>query len=271
MLEVGRDASVAHAEGNGMGLTAFGLWTLTGLSAAVFVTSLVSGVFGMAGGLMLLSLLLGAGLSVPVGMAIHGIAQAAANSWRALLWYRFVELRMLGIYSLGATITILVFLQLDVVFDKAVVLILLGLIPFAVYVLPTKSVPQIDTVHGAVICGIVNLVVALTAGVSGPLLDVFFLRTELDRRRIVATKAACQIISNIAKTLYFAQFVAASSFVTLDLALLVVAMAFLGTLSGRFVLERMTDGAFQRWTRRIVLAVGVLCIVMGVQDLARRP
>jgi hypothetical protein len=63
----------------------------------------------------------------------------------------------------------------------------------------------------------------------------------------------------------------ASSFVALDLALLVVAMAFLGTLSGRFVLERMTDGAFQVWTRRIVLAVGVFCIILGVQDLLSRP
>src|SRR3546814_5444179 len=42
------------------------------------------------------------------------------------------------------------------------------------------------------------------AGVSGPLLDVFFVRSSMDRRAVVATKAACQTLSHLAKLIYFA-------------------------------------------------------------------
>lgn len=43
----------------------------------------------------------------------------------------------------------------------------------------------------------------LTAGVAGPLLDVFFVRTPLSRHAVVATKAATQVLAHLAKTLVY--------------------------------------------------------------------
>src|SRR5690606_15582298 len=55
-----------------------------GMAVTVFLTSLLSGIFGMAGGLILLWVLL---FLFPVGpaIAIHGVIQAVANGSRA--WF----------------------------------------------------------------------------------------------------------------------------------------------------------------------------------------
>ena len=52
--------------------------------AMALVTSLVSGVFGMAGGLMLMGALT---LAMPVSAAMvsHGAVQFVSNGWRAIL------------------------------------------------------------------------------------------------------------------------------------------------------------------------------------------
>ena len=47
------------------------------------VTSFISGIFGMAGGMLLIGFLLMI-LPVPVAMVFHGVIQIAANGWRVL-------------------------------------------------------------------------------------------------------------------------------------------------------------------------------------------
>ena len=54
------------------------------------VTSFISGIFGMAGGMLLIGFLLVL-LPVPVAMVFHGVIQIAANGWRAWLWRHHVK------------------------------------------------------------------------------------------------------------------------------------------------------------------------------------
>ncbi|HSN19689.1 MAG TPA: hypothetical protein VLS49_03380, partial [Usitatibacter sp.] len=54
------------------------------LAGATLATSFVSGILGMAGGMMLLGILL-AVLPVPTAMALHGITQLASNGGRAAM------------------------------------------------------------------------------------------------------------------------------------------------------------------------------------------
>ena len=51
-------------------------------AAAVLFTAFLSGIFGMAGGMILLGLLL-AMLPLAQAMLLHGITQLASNGWRA--------------------------------------------------------------------------------------------------------------------------------------------------------------------------------------------
>ena len=91
----------------------------------------------------------------------------------------------------------------------------------------------------------------------GPLLDVAFVRTKLNRNQVVATKAATQVFSHILKLVYFATFLTGSELtVTLLLAILVATLA--GTWAGTRILARMSERSFFTWSRYIVYAIGVM-------------
>src|SRR5205085_10343211 len=77
--------------------------TLAAFGIIIIVTSFLSGVFGMAGGLILLGLLL-VYFDVPTAMVMLSIVQFAANGWRAVLWWRFVLWRIFAFYVLGAVV-----------------------------------------------------------------------------------------------------------------------------------------------------------------------
>ena len=69
-------------------------------------TSLLSGIFGMAGGMILIGVLL-AIMPVPEAMMLHGVTQMASNGWRGLLWWRYVRWRAVGSYVFGCAVALL--------------------------------------------------------------------------------------------------------------------------------------------------------------------
>ena len=99
------------------------------LSTSVIATSFLSGIFGMAGGMVLMGILL-ALMSVEKAMVIHGVAQLASNGWRAVLWRRSIQWRVLRGYAVGAATVVVLLLTLGVTLSHAVVLLLLGATPF---------------------------------------------------------------------------------------------------------------------------------------------
>ena len=70
---------------------------VSALCAAMVATAFLSGIFGMAGGLILIGILL-VMLPVPDAMMLHGVTQFASNGWRALLWWRHVRWRAVAAY-----------------------------------------------------------------------------------------------------------------------------------------------------------------------------
>jgi len=167
-----------------------------------FITAAISGVFGMAGGLLLKGSL---ALVLPVSatFVVHGILQLVANGWRAILHRKHVDVRIVGIFALGAFAIggVMFFIALEP--TRATLFLLMGLAPFLVW-LP-DGVLKLDASRPAqaFICGLSVTGMNLTAGVAGPLLDIFFVRTALTRHQIVATKAATQVFSHIMKIVVY--------------------------------------------------------------------
>ncbi len=244
---------------------------LAALSAAALVTSFISGILGMAGGMILMGILL-ALLPVPVAMMLHGITQLASNGWRAWLWRVHVDWRVFRGYALGALAALALFTAVQLVVSKPVALIVLGITPFAGLALPEKLVLDVQRRGHPFACGVICQGLNLTAGVSGPILDVFFVRSAMGRHAVVATKALTQSASHLLKILYFGGLLgAAGGAVDLPVAALMVALAFAGTTLSRSVLERLTDADFRLWTRWTVMATGVVYLASGAWMLAGAP
>jgi len=235
--------------------------------ASAFVTAVLSGVFGMAGGLLLMG---GLALVLPVKAAFvtHGLLQLVANGWRALLHRRFVRWDVIGLYAAGAAAGAHIVSTIAFAPSKPLLFLLLGLIPGVLW-LP-KSWIQLDAARPphAFACGLMVTGVNLMAGVAGPLLDIFFVRTELTRHAIVATKAATQVFSHLAKVgVYGAPLIGKVGAVLPPLWVFVVAapLSIAGTVIGGAVLARINDVDFKRWTRWIVTAIGVAYLAQAKQ------
>src|SRR5215469_11039794 len=111
------------------------LATLAVIGVTILVSSFISGTFGMAGGMVLLGVLL-AYFPVPTAMVLFSIIQFVANGWRFLLWRRFVLWPIFIWYAVGGIVAFGLMRAIAYVPDKATVYILLGLMPFAVEALP---------------------------------------------------------------------------------------------------------------------------------------
>ena len=241
---------------------------LAGISLAVVITSFISGILGMAGGMILMGVLL-ALMPVSAAMMLHGVVQMASNGWRAWLWRREIDWRVMRGTVYGSLCALAVFSVFQLVGSRPVVYLILGLTPFVSYVLPASMKLNVDTRGHPFLCGVVCTVLSLLGGVSGPLLDVLFLPSQMNRRAVVATKAASQTFAHLLKIVYFGVLLAsAHGSVEWPFALAMVGLAVVGTTLSRTVLERMTDQDFRRWTRNTVTAVGSFYLCSGLWVLA---
>jgi uncharacterized membrane protein YfcA len=234
------------------------------VAAGVVLTSFLSGIFGMAGGMILMGLLL-ALMPLPAAMVLHAVTQMTSNGWRAWLWRAHIDWRIVGWFALGSLVAALVFAVIALVPAKGLALLILGLTPFVALALPPNLRLNVAKPPHAIAGGAVCMTLQLLAGVSGPILDVFFVQTALDRRGIVSTKAAVQTLGHAVKLVYFGTALAILGEGELSPYILVLAvlLAIVGTQSSRAVLDKMSDTQFRRWSRAIIMVLSVVYLGQG--------
>jgi uncharacterized membrane protein YfcA len=240
------------------------------LLIVVLVTATVSGVFGMAGGLMLMGALT---LAMPVAAAMvtHGAVQFVSNGWRAVLHRKHIDWPIILYYGAGSAVAAALLALVTYSPTKAWVYLMLGLVPALAWIPKGRfNLDASKPVH-AVACGLSVTGLNVIAGVSGPLLDVFFVRTALTRHTIVATKAATQAFSHTVKMVFYG--VPLITAVETGLPpwwffLVAAPLAMTGAWLGGMVLDRMSDVNFLKWTRWIVTGLGVIYLIQAAQLFA---
>jgi uncharacterized membrane protein YfcA len=237
------------------------------LCTTMLATSFLSGVFGMAGGMILIGVLL-AIMPLPEAMALHAVTQMASNGWRALLWLKYVMWRATVFYLIGFAVAMLIWSFTRYVPSKAVALLLLGTTPFLVRLMPASLRPDPLNPAQGVIYGMICATLLLLTGVTGPLLDTFFLGGDTDRRQKIATKGICQLLGHGAKLFYFSSVIDQAASVDPIIAGLAITATVIGTTAASGVLNRMTDTQFRVWSNHIITGVSGYFVVYGGYVLA---
>jgi uncharacterized membrane protein YfcA len=104
-------------------------------------TAFLSGVFGMAGGLILMGVLLTL-LPVPAAMALHAVTQMASNGWRAFLWRKHIRWNAAAAYLIGCALAFTAWTFWQYVPSRPMALILLGITPFLPRLAPMGYQPN---------------------------------------------------------------------------------------------------------------------------------
>lgn len=234
---------------------------------AAFLTSILSGIFGMAGGLIFMGLLAWL-LPVTVALALHGLIQFASNLWRVVLHRRHVVWPVLLWFGIGAVAAIGVFSLVIFTPTKFYVFLGLGLLPVLVW-LPERWMP-LDATHRvhAVGGGFVSTGLSLVSGVSGPVTDLLFINTRLNRHQVVATKAVMQAIGHASKILVYGALLLSASareIIPLSVTAIAVIASMAGVMVGGAILDRISDAHFRTSRRWIVTIIGATFLFQAVR------
>ncbi len=161
-------------------------------------TSIISAVLGMAGGVVLLSIMTLL-LPLPVIIPIHGIVQLVSNSSRCFSLRKYVDSKILFPFLVGLPFGVgASYLLLRTSPDPRIFLLSVAVaIIFAVYRGKTK--PIMISHKAFVWVGFMSGFLSLLIGATGPFLAMFFLRNDLEKEEIIATKASTQLFTHLLK------------------------------------------------------------------------
>lgn len=240
----------------------------------VAVTSVISGSFGMAGGMILIGGLI-LFLDLTSAMLLATVVLVSTNLWRMATWLGDVKWGIVGLNLLGGLMAFAALQLAGYRPTRAVMLLVIGAPPLLMNFLPRDNWPSIDTRRGQLLCGFVVGLSQIMGAASAALSDMFYQRTVLTRTQIVALRAACVVPFQILRGAFFAMIawqttgtIATSVPAWLYIAAVIVALA--GTTLGGILLKRcFTDGDFRFWSWRISMAVSVFFMGQGIWLLSR--
>ena len=238
---------------------------------AAFFTAIISGLFGMAGGLVFMGVL-AVFLGVAEAMVVHGAVQSVSNASRAWMLKGDVRWDILGWTAAGAVPAGLAMLLVSFLPSKAGLYLALGLLPGLLWLPRSWLAGDAQRPAHAVLCGAMVMALNLSAGVAGPALDFFYVKTALTRQAIVATKAVTMFASHLVKIAYFgvplAREAGLSGFPPLWFFAAAVPVSVAGTYVGTRLLRRFSDVGFKRYTRWLVTGVGAVYVWRGLSLLS---
>lgn len=242
------------------------------ITAATFLTSMISGIFGMAGGMILKVVFLNV-LTVNASMIIHALIQMVANGWRSLIWRKHIVWNVLPPYFWGIGIGITLVSFMHYVPSAAVVLIIMGIIPIFCIAFSRYIQLTIENKKQTVVAATILTFIQMTTGVIGPLLDLLYNTSSLTRQQIVSTKAFSQTIMHFIRICYYSVLIplllgAAGEGWPEDLTIwvagLFVLASIVGTSAAAPIVQRLNDQKFKAYSKIIILIVSVYCLAEGL-------
>ncbi|MFC1743729.1 sulfite exporter TauE/SafE family protein [Candidatus Riflebacteria bacterium] len=220
------------------------------LSLGALVTSTISALIGAAGGILLLSIML-IFLPLAIVVPIHGLVQLASNVTRSFFFREFIKSTICFYYAAGVFpgaylgYRTLKIISGNLLFEAIVKLVLSLYLFYSLW--PKKT----DTKGGAIILekgfvfvGAMTGFLGMLVGATGPFIATFFLRPDLKKNEIIATKAACQMVTHLSK---IPVFIALNFDFQLYSKLIgvMVLFVFLGTYSGKRLGKYISEEKFR--------------------------
>ena len=213
------------------------------LSLSGFFTSIVSGSIGMAGGIMMLSIM--ANYFTPIEVIpLHGLVQLFSNSSRVVLGFKAIQRGIVAAFFAGAVLGAAGASQVVLEIPEREFKIGIAIFILVVTWLPKiKAAPEIPGKFFWI--GLGATFVSVFVGATGLLIGPFFLREPLKKAEIIASQAACQTLLHFLNVLVFVYLgFAFGNF--LPILTGVIAGVFLGNWVGQVVMEKIPENVF-RW------------------------
>jgi len=240
------------------------------LSGVALATSMLSAIVGMAGGFILLSVML-LYLDPLVAIPLHGVIQLVSNGSRTLVQRAHVRWSIIGSLAVLLLPMSVVGLHIARALSPPVARLLIGVFVLAATWTPALLLlgthpERTERNRRFLLLGGVVGVVNMTVGAAGPLIAPFFLNLGLSRQSVIGTKAACQALGHLVKIAVFGIAGFAYPEFALPLALLCL-MVVAGTWIGSRLLEHVNEVWFTRLFKTALTLVALRLVIGEVLAL----
>ena len=242
------------------------------LIVSAFITSSISAVLGMGGGIILLGIM---AIIIPEGfmvIALHGIIQLSSNITRMYIFRKHLVFKIIRKFFLGAVLGLLISSILIIIIIYTFQLEsgnnlkvdflkpLIGL--FILWYLFLKG-PKKEKKLSFLWVGGISGICSVFIGATGPLIAPFFLSGNLTKENIIASKAACQAISHFGKIPIFIALFNVNYISEINILLPLVLAVFIGTYFGKQVLNFIPEKTFRLVFKFTLFLIAIKLIILS--------
>lgn len=244
------------------------------LIVAAFLTSMLSAVIGMGGGITLLGIM---ALIMPDGylvVAYHGIVQLASNATRTFVYRDHLHRPILRRFLIGlitglalsvAIIYLLIYYfqvssASEIKIDFLKPLIGFYIIWFLYFRKKRKPVAEKAFLWMGSIGGLATVFI----GAMGPLIAPLFINNKLTKENIIATKAACQTAGHLLKIPIFIFLFGVSYISNWSIIFPLVIAVYLGTNFGKKMLGMLPEKMFHFFFKIALTIIAIRLITLSM-------
>ena len=239
---------------------------------SAFITSSISAVLGMGGGIILLGIM---AILIPEGymvIALHGIIQLFSNTTRTFVFRNYLQTKLIKDFLFGAIgglifsglIIYLLIMSFEVQSAKDLKVDFLKPVigGFIIWYLYLKGPKVKKEVSSFTKVGLISGFSSIFVGATGPLIAPFFINDNLTKENIIANKAACQMISHLGKIPLFIYFFNMDYFAKTNVLLPLIIAVFIGTNLGKNILAFIPETLFKRIFKILLTIIAVRLIFL---------
>jgi len=221
-------------------------------------TSLVAGVVGLGGGLMLIAIL-PSFLPIHALIPIHGLTQMFSNVSRAYFGYKDIQFEVVPKFVIGSIFGVgLITLILDMISIDYIPLFI------GIYILLSlwskKFNDKIKRYENYYLLGFLQSGLSVIVGATGPLTTTLLLKDYEDKNKVVSTAALLMSITHSLKVLVFVYFGFKFS-EYLDIIIVMAIGVVIGSYLGTTVRDKL-DG------KKLLLTIKILLSILAVKLIA---
>ena len=240
------------------------------LIIAAFLTSSISAVLGMGGGIILLGIM---AVIIPEGymvIALHGIIQLISNTTRSYVFKKYIKKDIIKEFFIGAcigvSISVIIIMLLIQFFNVTaaseikvdMLKPLIGI--FIIWYLFLKKLKKEKKSSSFVLVGSIAGISSIFIGAVGPLIAPFFLSKNLTKESIIANKAACQMITHLSKIPLFIYFFNVNYIKEYNVLLPLIVAVFIGTNFGKKILSFIPEPLFKKLFKLVLFIIALKLI-----------
>ena len=241
------------------------------LIISALITSSISAVLGMGGGIILLGIISIIIPEVYMVIALHGMIQLFSNTTRTYLFRKDIKQNIIKEFTVGSLIgacisAVIIFLliqfyevnsanEIKVDFLKPIIGV------FIIWYLFLKGPKKGKKSKSFIKVGSISGLASIFIGATGPLIAPFFLSDKLTKENIIVNKAACQVITHLTKIPLFIYFFNVSYIKEYSLLLPLIAAVYIGTNLGKKLLSFIPEKTFKILFKVALTAIAIKLIV----------